>query len=78
MQLTPVKLCRFSRGLLQVELARRAQITHARLSEIESGRVDPRADELERLSQVLGIQADRLLASGAPQAPVPHLRPIHS
>lgn len=77
MRLTRMKLCRFASGLLQVEVARRAQIAHARLSEIESGRINPRADEIERLSQILGVHPDLLLAPAVPPLAAPRLRLIH-
>lgn len=77
MQLTRVKLCRFSKGIMQVELARRTQIAHTRLSEIESGHVEPQADELERLAKVLGVAPDLLLPSAAHTSPVPRLSVAH-
>lgn len=67
MRLTSVKLRRFERGLLQLEVARRAEIAWGRLSQIENGSVDPQPDELQRIATALGISAQHLLglASGS-------------
>ncbi|HVN85973.1 MAG TPA: helix-turn-helix transcriptional regulator [Candidatus Binatia bacterium] len=63
MRLTSLKLRRFERGLLQLEVARRAEMTWGRLSEIENGRVDPQPDELQRIASALGISAQHLLGA---------------
>jgi transcriptional regulator with XRE-family HTH domain len=65
MRLTNVKLRRFERGLLQTEVAKRAEIACDRLSAIESGRVEPQPDELQRLAAVLGIATQRLCNSNS-------------
>jgi len=67
MRLTSLKLRRFERGLLQLEVARRAEIAWGRLSEIENGRVDPQPDEVQRIATALGISAQHLLGL-APRA----------
>lgn len=61
MRLTSVKLRRFERGLLQMEVAKRAEIACCRLAEIENGGVEPRPDELQRLSLVLDVPTRHLL-----------------
>jgi transcriptional regulator with XRE-family HTH domain len=65
MRLTSLKLCRFERGVLQLELAKRAEIAYARLSEIENGRAEAHPEELERIAAVLDVPLDTLLVSEA-------------
>jgi len=64
MRLTTMKLCRFERGVMQLDLAKRADITYRRLSEIENGQAEPQPDELQRIAEVLDVPLDTLL-SGA-------------
>lgn len=64
MRLTAVKLCRFERGLMQLELARRADIAFRRLSAIENGLAEPQREELERIADVLDVPLDALLVEG--------------
>jgi transcriptional regulator with XRE-family HTH domain len=64
MRLTVVKLCRFERGLLQLELARRADIALRRLSAIENGLAEAQPEELERIAGVLDVPLDALLVEG--------------
>ncbi len=61
MQLTTVKLRRFERGLLQLEVARRTRITWGRLSAIENGDAVPKPDELQRIAAALGVTLEALL-----------------
>lgn len=61
MQVTQVKMCRFASGLLQAQVAARAKIPWSRLADIESGRVNPQTDEIERLSRVLGVPVRNLI-----------------
>lgn len=61
MRLTTMKLCRFERGVLQLDLAKRADITYRRLSEIENGVAEPEPDELQRIADVLDVPLDALL-----------------
>lgn len=63
MRLTPIKLKRLQKQMLQIELARRTGIPRARLSEIENGHVDARADEVERLATALEGSAPHSSAS---------------
>jgi transcriptional regulator with XRE-family HTH domain len=60
MRLTTIKLTRLQRGLLQVELAQRAQISRCRLSEVENGHITARPEELQRLAAALGVSVDVL------------------
>jgi transcriptional regulator with XRE-family HTH domain len=60
MRLTAVKLCRFERGLMQLELARRADIAFRRLSAIENGLAEAQREELERIANVLDVPLDAL------------------
>lgn len=62
MRLTTMKLCRFERGVMQLDLAKRADITYRRLSEIENGEARPQPDELERIAAALDVPLDALLA----------------
>jgi transcriptional regulator with XRE-family HTH domain len=68
MRLTNLKLRRFERGLLQMEVAKRAAIPCGRLSAIENGSAAPQPDELQRIATALGVPAQRLLDA------VPRLR----
>jgi transcriptional regulator with XRE-family HTH domain len=68
MKVTSVKLHRFERHLLQVQVAKRAEMTCSRLAEIENGITEPQADELQRIATVLGVSAQDLLGS-PPRAP---------
>lgn len=45
----PVRFARLRAGLMQKELARRAGISQPALAGIESGRIQPRIDTIERL-----------------------------
>ena len=63
MELTRIKLCRFASGLLQTQLAKRAQMEWRRLADIESGQVRPHIDELDRIAAALGVPADGLVPS---------------
>jgi transcriptional regulator with XRE-family HTH domain len=66
MRLTTMKLCRFERGVMQLELAKRAEIAYRRLSEIENGEAEPQPEELQRIAAVLDVPLDALLtAAGA-------------
>ena len=60
MKLTTVKLCRFERHLLQMQVAKFANIPCSRLAEIENGTAEARPDELERIASALGVSAQEL------------------
>jgi transcriptional regulator with XRE-family HTH domain len=62
-----MKLQRLERGLLQVEVANRARIPRARLSELENGHVLPTGEELERLASALGVAPGVLSETAAGQ-----------
>jgi predicted transcriptional regulator len=51
--MTDVRQRRFQLGLLQLELAKRAGIACARLSQIETGTVEPQPEELQRIRAAL-------------------------
>jgi transcriptional regulator with XRE-family HTH domain len=69
MRLTTMKLCRFERGVMQLDLAKRADITYRRLSAIENGAAEPQPEELARIAAVLDVPLDALLsAAGAADA----------
>ena len=69
MRFTSVKLRRFERGLLQVEVARRAEMPCGRLAEIENGGVEPEPDELRRIATALETSPQHLLDWTTPSAP---------
>jgi transcriptional regulator with XRE-family HTH domain len=48
-------------GLSQVELAKRAQITPAALSQLEKGSREPAIGSILRLADALNVSTDRLL-----------------
>jgi transcriptional regulator with XRE-family HTH domain len=60
-KLTTIKLRRLERGMLQIDLATKAQLPRARLSEIENGHLAPRREELERIAGALAIPLEALL-----------------
>jgi transcriptional regulator with XRE-family HTH domain len=60
MRLTPVKQCRFERGILQYVLARRAAIAWGRLSAIENGDAEAEPDELHRIAAALQVPLESL------------------
>jgi transcriptional regulator with XRE-family HTH domain len=53
MHVTPIKLRRIERGLLQLEVAAGAAIDRSRLSMIENGWKQATDDELRRIAHVL-------------------------
>jgi len=55
MRLTSVRLCRFERGLMQMVLAKRADIAWGRLSAIENGDAQAQPDELARIAAALQV-----------------------
>ncbi len=61
MRWTSVKLRRFERGMMQMEVAKRAEITCGRLAEIENGSAEPKPDELQRIALVLGVPTHHLV-----------------
>ena len=63
MRLSTVKLRRFERHLLQMQLAKRADIPCRRLAEIENGIAEPQPDELQRIAVELGVPLHQLLGS---------------
>jgi len=60
-----LKLIRIRRGILQREIAARAGLSPSRLSEIENDWRTPRADELKRIREALGISSLTQNAQGA-------------
>jgi transcriptional regulator with XRE-family HTH domain len=61
MRLSSLKLCRFERGVMQMVLARRADIAWGRLSAIENGDAEAQPEELQRIATALQIPLDALL-----------------
>ncbi len=60
MKLTTLRLLRFERRLLQIELAKRTGIDWFRLAEIENGQAEARPEEMRRITSVLQVPPDRL------------------
>lgn len=52
---------RAERGLTQVELAERANLTQSLVSDYERGQRKPSVDTLVRIARALEVSADRLL-----------------
>jgi len=63
-----VRLAREMSELTQTETAKRAGITQARLSRVESGQVAASADEADRLAAALGVPPAFLYELGVPAA----------
>jgi transcriptional regulator with XRE-family HTH domain len=61
MRLTPLKRCRFERGVMQMVLAKRAAIAWGRLSAIENGVAEAQPDELTRIAAALQVPIEQLL-----------------
>jgi len=57
-----MKLCRFERGVMQIVLARRAEIAWGRLSAIENGDAEAQPDELQRIAAALQVPLKALLS----------------
>ncbi len=56
-----IKILRLLRGQSQWELGQVAQITNYKLSQIECGKLDPTAEELQRLAAALETTTEVLL-----------------
>lgn len=77
------KYVRLRLGLTQGAVAAAADMPQKTLSGIESGRIVPTTDELDRLSRVLNVPPDTLMMSVEVDLPVPpvaralgYLRPV--
>ncbi|MBR1969744.1 MAG: helix-turn-helix transcriptional regulator [Clostridia bacterium] len=58
---TSIKLLRTSRGLSQVELAKKLSVTKQTVSNWENDNIQPSIDMLERLADYFGVSTDYLL-----------------
>jgi predicted transcriptional regulator len=56
MRMSPLRLRRFERGLMQVELARLTGIAWFRLSAIENEQVEAQPEELQRINAILAAR----------------------
>lgn len=63
MRFTLFKRLRLERNLLQIELAQRARLNVARLSQIENAHVAPKLEELQRLAAALDVPLRALSGS---------------
>lgn len=68
-----IKVLRQERGMTQVELARRLEITQSNLSAIERGARGVTVNQVVRLAKALGVSTDEILL--AEKAPRPGRRP---
>lgn len=55
-----VHQCRTSRGWTQQQLADACNVSRPRISEIESGNVNPSVETLEEIANQLGVKMSRL------------------
>lgn len=62
-----VRELRNLRGMKQVELAEKAQIAQAYLSEIENGKTEPSLSVLKRLADVLEVSVSELIDETPPK-----------
>lgn len=58
--LSPIKRIRLEQGRLQFQVAAAAGIHAARLSVIETGRAQPKPEEVARIAIALGVAVDAL------------------
>lgn len=58
-----LRALRLAAGLSQVKLAERAGTTQSYIARIESGRLDPGTDMLERLATAVGVPAVKVFAA---------------
>ena len=63
--LTKVKLRRLQRGLRQWDVARQVGIGESHLSKIETGRVQPPSELLEKIATVLDVAPEDLVEERA-------------
>ncbi|WP_188624267.1 helix-turn-helix domain-containing protein [Caldalkalibacillus thermarum] len=56
-----VKKARLNKGLTQVQLAHKAKIAQAYLSEIENNKVEPSIRVYRKLAKALGVSVSELL-----------------
>ena len=59
-RLTPIKIARLEQNVPQIDVAFSTHISQSRLSLIETGRIAPRADEVQRIAAALGVPVERL------------------
>ena len=71
--MNPIKECRVERGLSQQKLADMIGVHQTAVSQWEKGRTDPDKQSLLRLSEALGVSADRLLGSENGNTDIPVL-----
>ena len=71
--MNPIKECRVERGLSQQKLADMIGVHQTAVSQWEKGRTDPDKQSLLRLSEALGVSADRLLGSESGNTDIPVL-----
>ena len=67
MSLTNLKLARMESGASQAQLAKKADISRWRLTNLETGLIPLSQQDAECLSAALGVQADVLLAAYTPR-----------
>jgi predicted transcriptional regulator len=63
MRMSPLRLRRFERGLMQFELARLTGIAWFRLSAIENEQVEAQPEELQRINAILAVRSRARIAA---------------
>jgi transcriptional regulator with XRE-family HTH domain len=71
---TRLRELRQARGMTQDDLANKASVTTSYLSRLESGKVAPGIDMVERIASALGTTVAELLPEGTAPDPLPILR----
>ena len=64
MRVNRFKIARLEKGLRQLDVARAAGIGEGYMSRIETGRVTPSRELVQRLATVLDVPSDYLAAEG--------------
>jgi len=55
-----MKIARITKGLYQDDLSKRMGISKSTVCGLETGRVNPRPDEIRKLCKILGVKPEEL------------------
>ena len=61
--LNAIKVLRSTMGLTQDQLAKKINVTRARLEQIENSKREPRLGEAQRLAKILGASIEEIFPS---------------